>query len=320
MAQTPSAQELLTALQQSTRVIQKLEDRLKTYQEPIAIIGMGCRLPGGADTPEQYWENLRQGVDAITEIPRERWDIDEYYDPDPAAPGKMYVRYGGFIDQVEQFDPLFFGLSPRETLKMDPQHRLLLATSWEAIERAGIAHDTLRNQPVGVFVGMSTGEYAKDLYAQMDDFYTVTGNIPSTASGRLSFLLGLTEPCLAVDTACSSALTAIHLACQSLRNNECNLALAAGVYLNLSPDITALFAKGNVFAPDGHCKTFDAAADGYVRGEGCGVIVLKRLSAALANGDPIVAVIRGSAVNQDGPSSGLTVPNGPSQERVIQQA
>ncbi|MEZ4727510.1 MAG: polyketide synthase [Caldilineaceae bacterium] len=324
MSQLPSAQELLAALQQSTRVIQSLENRLNRYHEPIAIIGIGCRFPGRpgapAHTPEAYWANLRNGADAVSEVIGERWPIEEYYDPDPAKAGKTYTRYGAFIDQVDQFDPRFFGLSPRETIKLDPQHRLLLETAWEAIERAGIAADRLRNTPVGVFVGLWTGEYGKPLISAMDDFYSIIGNVTSTAAGRLSYLLGLTGPALAVDTACSASLVSIHLACQSLRHGECKMALAGGVNLILAPEVTALFCRGSLLAPDGRCKTFDAAANGYVRGEGCGMILLKPLTDALTDNDPIIAVIRGTAINQDGPSSGLTVPNGPSQEGVIRQA
>ncbi|MEZ4868998.1 MAG: type I polyketide synthase [Caldilineaceae bacterium] len=292
-------------------------------QEPLALIGMGCRFPGGIDSPATFWAALGAGQDLITEIPANRWDIHHYYDADPAARGKMYIRHGGFLEQIETFDPHFFGLSPREALKLDPQQRLLLETSWEALENAGIAADQLAGSQTGVFVGICGTDYFQRLLAQGEeeiDAYVASGIAHSTASGRLSFLLGLQGPNLAVDTACSSSLVAVHLACQSLRNAECNLALVGGVNLLLSPEISINHSRARMLAPDGRCKAFDAAANGFIRSEGCGVVVLKRLSDAQAAGDPIWAVIRGSAVNQDGRTSGLTVPNGLSQQSVIRQA
>ena len=292
--------------------------------EPIAIVGMGLRLPGDADSPEKYWELLRNGVDAITQVPPDRWDIDAYYDPDPAQPGKMYTRHGGFVRDVDRFDPAFFGISPREAVSLDPQQRLLLEVSWEALERAGQSPEKLVGSRSGVFVGISTNDYGQ-LFAKMDDpsrldAYVGTGNSLSVAAGRLSYVLGLQGPSMAIDTACSSSLVAIHLACSSLRNRECELALAGGVNLILTPELTINFCRARMLATDGRCKTFDAAADGYVRGEGAGMIVLKRLSDAVAAGDRILAVIRGSAVNQDGRSSGLTVPNGPAQQTLLREA
>lgn len=304
----------------------KLEVTERAKREPIAIIGMGCRLPGGAVNPDAYWDLLVNQRDAITEVPGDRWDVDAYYDPDPDAPGKIYTRYGSFVDGVDRFDPAFFSISPREALTMDPQQRLLLEVTWEALEQANQVPEQLFNSPTGVFVGICTNDYTKVALGggtqggETIDAYFATGNSHSVASGRLSYIFGFTGPSLAVDTACSSSLVSVHLACQSLRLGECNLALAAGVNLLLSPQTTMTFSKAKMMAPDGRCKTFDAAANGYVRGEGCGVIVLKRLSEALADGDNILAVIRGSAVNQDGPSGGLTVPNGPSQEKVLRQA
>ena len=302
--------------------LSQLKSLERALTEPIAIIGMGCRFPG-ANSPQAFWQLLRNGVDAITEVPAERWDIEAYYDPDPDVPSKMSCRYGGFIDQVDQFDAHFFGISPREAATLDPQQRLLLEVSWEALENANLAPDQLVGSQTGVFIGISTSDYSECLLEQdltKIDAYIGTGNSHSVASGRLSYFLGLQGPSLAVDTACSASLVAVHLAMTSLRNGESDLALAGGVNLLLSPETTINFSKARMLAPDGRCKTFDAAADGYVRAEGCGIIVLKRLKDALADGDHILALIRGSAVNQDGRSSGLTVPNGPSQQAVIRQA
>jgi malonyl CoA-acyl carrier protein transacylase len=295
----------------------------KSQKEPLAIVGMACRFPGGANSPEAFWELLCNGVDAISEVPPNRWDINAYYDPDPDAPGKMYARYGGFVNQIEEFDAQFFGISPREALSLDPQQRLLLEVSWEALENAAIEPRTLVGSQTGVFVGMTTNDYLQRLFNRritQIDAYEGTGNIHCVAAGRLSYILGLTGPSMAVDTACSSSLVTVHLALASLRNHECNLALVGGVNLLLAPEFSINLSKARMLAPDGHCKAFDASADGYVRAEGCGMIVLKRLSDAIKDKDRILATIRGSAVNQDGRSSGLTVPNGPSQQRVIRQA
>ncbi|QRK07699.1 SDR family NAD(P)-dependent oxidoreductase [Archangium violaceum] len=291
--------------------------------EPIAIVGMACRLPGGADTPEAFWSLLREGRDAISEIPADRWDVDAWYDADPEAPGKMYVRAGGFLREVDQFDPRFFGISPREAESMDPQQRLMLEVAWEALERAGQDVASLRNTRTGVFVGITTADYARVILQgrpEEVDAWFASGTSLNVVAGRLSYTLGLQGPSMAVDTACSSSLTALHLACQSLRSGESTMALAAGVNLILSPEPMMAVCKARMLAPDGRCKTFDASANGFARAEGCGVLVLKRLSEAQANGDDILAVIRGTAVNQDGPSSGLTVPNGLAQQAVIQQA
>lgn len=305
-------------------VAQQVEPKLGLLKaEPIAVIGMGCRFPGAPD-PEAYWQLLRNGVDAITEVPCDRWDIDAYFDPDPEVAGKMYTRQGGFLSAVDGFDPTFFGIAPREAHSLDPQQRLLLEVTWEALEAANLLPSRLYNSLTGVFIGICTSDYAKRLLGTNDprqiDAYFGTGNALSVAAGRLSYHLGLTGPCLSVDTACSSSLVSVHLACQSLRQRECHLALAGGVNLILSPENTLTFSRARMMSPDGRCKTFDAAANGYGRGEGCGVVVLKRLADAIADGDPILALIRGSAVNQDGPSGGLTVPNGPSQQAVIRQA
>ncbi|WP_233624133.1 type I polyketide synthase, partial [Burkholderia vietnamiensis] len=289
--------------------------------EPIAIVGMSCRFPGAAHDLDAYWQLLNDGVDAISEVPRERWDVDAYYDRDPEAPGRMYCRFGGFLDGVDQFDPAFFRITPREAAAMDPQQRLLLEVSHEALEHAGIPVDGLKGSRTGVFVGITTNDYANlQLRHGGIDGYFFTGNPLNTAAGRISYGLGLQGPSMAIDTACSSSLSAIHTASQNLRSGECDLAIAGGVNLILSPDNSIAVSRTRALAPDGRCKTFDAAADGFVRSEGCGALVLKRLSDALAAGDRVLAVLRGSAVNHDGASSGFTAPNGRAQEAVIRQA
>ncbi|MDM8548424.1 type I polyketide synthase [Desulfobacterales bacterium HSG2] len=302
----------------------RLDETERARTEPIAVIGMGCRFPGGANTPEAFWKLLENGVDAISEVPRDRWDADLYYDPDPDAPGKMYTRMGGFIDGLEGFDGHFFGISPKELKSLDPQQRLLLEVSWEALENAGIPVSSLKGSNTGVFVGILNSDYAKAHLFSGDltkiDAYSVTGMSFSTAGGRISYMYGLKGPNISLDTACSSSLVSVHLACQSLRNGECDMALAGGVNLILTPEVNVGFCKLNALSPDGRCKAFDALADGLSRGEGCGVIVLKRLSDALQNDDPILALIRGSAINQDGRSNGLTAPNGKSQQEVIEKA
>ncbi len=300
----------------------RLSEAEKANREPIAIIGAGVRFPGDVNDLESYWQLLVNGVDAISEIPPDRWDLEMFYDPDPETPGKMYTRKGGFLKHIDQFDPHFFGISPRETISMDPQQRLVLQVGWEALENSGQAPDKLNGSLTGVFMGISNNDYSRLLFDEYKDIdlHYATGNAFSVVPGRFSYFLGLQGPSIAVDTACSSSLVAIHLACQSLRSGESNLALAGGVNLILTPEMNINFSKAKMMAFDDRCKTFDAAADGYVRGEGCAIIVLKRLSDATANHDNILAVIRGSAVNQDGRSSGLTAPNGPSQEAVIRQA
>ena len=318
----------LSPLKRAFIALEEAQSRLAAMQaaarEPIAIIGMGCRVPGGADTPEAFWRLLSDGVDAIDVIPRDRWDIDPLYDPNPDAPGKIATRYGGFIRNIDRFDPVFFGIAPREAQGMDPQQRLLLEVAWEALEHAAQAPDRLERSTTGVYVGVTGSDYTYLQLKTQDetllDSHFASGIAHSVVSGRVSYLLGLQGPSLTIDTACSSSLVAVHLACQALRAGECEMALAAGVNAILSPDLYIAFTRSRMLAPDGRCKTFDAAADGFARAEGCGVIVLKRLSDARAAGDRILAVIRGSAVNQDGPSSGLTAPNGPAQEAVIREA
>ncbi|MDB9425330.1 amino acid adenylation domain-containing protein [Microcystis aeruginosa CS-564/01] len=289
--------------------------------ESIAIIGMGCRFPG-ADNPEAFWQLMGNGVDAIADIPPERWDIERFYDPTPATAKKMYSRQGGFLKNVDQFDPQFFRISPLEANYLDPQQRLLLEVAWEALENAAIVPETLAGSQSGVFIGISDVDYHRLAYQSPANLtaYVGTGNSTSIAANRLSYIFDLRGPSLAVDTACSSSLVAVHLACQSLQNQESNLCLVGGVNLILSPETTVVFSQARMMAPDSRCKTFDAKADGYVRSEGCGVVVLKRLRDAIQDGDRVLAVIEGSAVNQDGLSNGLTAPNGPAQQAVIRQA
>ena len=290
--------------------------------EPIAIVGIGCRFPGGANDPASYWARLSEGFDAITEVPADRWDVDAFFDPNPDAPGKMSTRFGGFIEDVLGFDAAFFGVSAREAASIDPQHRLFLEVAWQALEDAGCLAEAVRGARAGVYVGITTDDYAQlQLEARAGaDIYTGTGVTKSAAAGRLSYLLGLNGPSMAVDTACSSSLVATHLACSSLRAEQADIAIAGGVNVLLSPNGTIQLSRLRAMAADGRCKTFDAAADGFVRAEGCGVVVLKRLADALADGDRIHALIRGSAVNHGGGSSGLTVPSGPAQEAVINAA
>jgi pimaricinolide synthase PimS1 len=291
-------------------------------RDGIAILSLGCRIPGGVNDPEAFWTLLKDGVDAITEIPGNRWDVDRYYSADPEVPGTIQTRHGGFIDNIDLFDPGFFGISPREATHLDPQQRLLLEVCWEVLERAGIPPSSLEGSQTGVFVGISTNDYLHRLNRTPDriDAYLGTGNALSVAANRLSFFLGLEGPSLAIDTACSSSLVALHQACMSLRSGESDLAIGGGVNLLLDPTVSINHSRARMLAPDGRCKAFAAEADGFVRSEGCGLVLLKRLSDAVRDGDRIMAVIRGSAVNQDGRTSGLTVPNGPAQERVIRRA
>lgn len=287
--------------------------------EPIAIVAVSCRFPGAPD-PEAFWELLSSGVDAIREVPEDRFDIDEFYDPDPETPGKTYTRFGGFLDEIDGFDPEFFGISPREAVWIEPQQRLMLETVWEGLERAGYAPGALRGSRTGVFAGVAANEYAHLLSAEPIDKiepYFITGNALNAIAGRVAFALGLEGPAVAVDTACSSALVAVHQACQALHAGDCDLALAGGVNVLLSPVTVIAASRARMLSPVGRCKTFDASADGYVRSEGCGILVLKRRSDAERDGDRVLAVIPGSAVNSDGASSGLTVPNGGAQQRLI---
>ena len=294
-----------------------------TEPQGFAVLGYAVRFPGAADADE-FWNLLTDGRDAVSEVPPDRWDVDEFFDPDPDALGKMVARRAGFLDDFAGFDASFFGVSAREAMFMDPQHRLMLETAWTAVEHAGIAPSALAGTQTGVFMGLSTHEFLGMLIAHTSlediDIYSGTGTSPAAAAGRISFRMGLQGPAVAVDTACSSSLVAVHQACQALEVGDCDVALVGGVNLILTPVPMINFSRARMLAPDGRCKTFDAAADGYVRGEGCGVVVLKRMGDAIRDGEPIRAVIRGSAVNQDGASGGLTVPNGVAQQQVIAQA
>ncbi|HEU4363324.1 MAG TPA: SDR family NAD(P)-dependent oxidoreductase, partial [Mycobacterium sp.] len=289
--------------------------------EPIAIVGIGCRFPG-ADGPAAFWGLLSSGADATGDVPADRWDVDAFYDPDPAVPGTAVTRRGGFLNRIDSFDYQFFGISPRESAQMDPQQRLLLEVAWEALEDAGQVPERLAGSRTGVFVGISTNDYGslRQGQPQLIDAYSGTGNALSIAANRLSYVFDFHGPSMAIDTACSSSLVAVDLACRSLRDGECGLALAGGVNIILSPALAINFSKARLMAPDGHCKTFAADADGYVRGEGAGVVVIKPLSRALADNDPIYAVIRGTATNSDGRTNGLIAPSERAQEAVLAAA
>ena len=297
--------------------------RAAAPSEPIAIIGFGCRFPGGVTDGDSFWSLLAGGVDAIGEVPADRWDRDALFNANPAVPGRMTVRHGGFLSEIDRFDAGFFEIAPREAESMDPQQRLLLEVAYEAMEDAGQVPDARAGSDVGVFVGICNGDYGQLLRSrplENIDTYMSTGTSFAVAGGRISYVFGFEGPNVAVDTACSASLVAVHLACQSLKNDESSLAIAGGVNVILSPEVSINFSRANMLAPDGRCKAFDAAADGYGRSEGCGLVVLKRLSDAIAQGDRILGVIRGSAINQDGRSNGLTAPNGRAQQRVIRRA
>jgi phthiocerol/phenolphthiocerol synthesis type-I polyketide synthase B len=324
---TPDRRAIIAdALHKIDELSARLEIAEKGDTEPIAVVGMGCRLPGGVNNPAEYWQFLHDGGSGVVRVPADRWDADAYYSDDYSVPGTICNREGGFLThwQPAEFDAEFFGISPREAAAIDPQQRLLLEVAWEALENAGITPPQIRRTQTAVFVGLTANDYASRLAATLRreefDQYIPFGNASNFAAGRLSYFLGLQGPAVVVDTACSSSLVAIHLACQSLRRRESDNALAAGVNLLLRPENNIACSRAGMLAPDGLCKTFDAAADGYVRSEGCGVVVLKRLSDAQRDGDRIWALVRGSAVNQDGASSGQTVPNGPAQQALLRQA
>ncbi|SNS94794.1 MULTISPECIES: type I polyketide synthase [unclassified Azospirillum] len=320
-----SSPDQATALRAALVAVRDMKGRLRARErEPIAIVGIGCRFPGGGDGPYGYWRMLCDGVDAVAPIPSDRFDMDAVYDPDPSVPGKSYCRQAALLPEVRGFDAGFFNISPREAVTMDPQQRLLLEVAWEALEHAGIAADRLAGSRTGLFIGTMNQDYDRLVRASADpadlDAYVGTGTGTSFLAGRLSYVLGVTGPAMAVDTACSSSALAVHLACQSLRGGECDLALAGAANLILVPDTFITMARLKALAADGRCKTFDASADGYGRGEGAGMVALKRLSDARAAGDRIIAVIAGSAVNHGGAAAGLTVPSGSAQQAVIRAA
>ena len=316
---TVRLQRAVSAIKNLRQKVAQLEGAQK---KPVAIIGMGCRFPS-SNNPKEFWDMLCAGENAVRVVPDERWEIDKFYDVTPQIAGKMYTRHGGFLDDINSFDGSFFGISPRESALLDPQQKLLMEVTWEALEYAGLNPEKLDGSQTGVFIGIAEGEYLQHLHEENKnsfDIYSLTGTASSVACGRLSYFLGLHGPSLAIDTACSSSLVAIHLAINSLRNGECALALAGGVNVLFTPHNSIAFCQAKALSPDGLCKSFDDSANGYTRSEGCGIVVLKLLDDALRDEDNILAVIRGSAVNQDGKTNGLTAPNGLSQQKVIRKA
>src|SRR5437762_7026880 len=293
-------------------------------KERIAIIGVGCRFPGGVSSKDSLWKLLVEGREGIVQVPSDRWNVERYYDPEPGVAGKSIALRGGFIDAIDQFVPQFFGISPREAPYVDPQHRLLLETAWEAIEDAGLVLDFDRGTDLGVFVGISHNDYQGIQSTSFDHFsigpYTPTGSAHSIAANRISYCLNLRGPSVAMDTACSSALTAVHAACEYIRTGRGDTALAGGVTVMITPGGFIGFSQASMLSPDGKCKAFDASANGFVRGEGAGMLLLKRLSQAIADGDPIHGVIIGTALNQDGHTNGISLPSAKAQARLVRDA
>src|SRR6186713_1242020 len=293
-------------------------------KDRIAIIGIGCRFPGGINHPDALWKLLVEGREGVVEVPSDRWNVERYYDREAGLPGKSMVRRGGFIDDIDQFDPQFFGISPREAPYVDPQHRLLLETAWEAIEDAGIVLDFERGTDLGVFVGISHNDYQGIQSTAFDHSgisqHTPTGSAHSIAANRISYCLNLRGPSVAMDTACSSALTAVHAACEHIWAGRGDVALAGGVTVMISPGGFIGFSQAAMLSPEGRCAAFDASASGFVRGEGAGMVLLKRLSQAIADGDPIQGVILGTSINQDGHTNGISLPSPDAQARLIEDA
>ncbi|MCW8219661.1 beta-ketoacyl synthase N-terminal-like domain-containing protein, partial [Streptomyces griseolus] len=314
------------ALKRAYLTMERLQRQVDAYErarsEPIAIVGTGCRFPGGVTDAESYWRMLADGVDAVGDIPGTRWDHEAFYDEEAGRPGKIYTRAGAFLDDIESFDHDFFGISKREALAMDPHQRLSLQVCWEALENAGRAPSGLAGSRTGVFMGAASWDYITAQIRHPDDVsaYSSSGAAPSFVPARIAYLLDLRGPNLTIDTACSSSLLAVHQASQSLRLGECDMALAGGVNVVLSPMLMISQSQFGSVSRKGRAMAFSDSADGYVRGEGCGVVVLKRLSDAQRDGDRVLAVVRGGAVNQDGRSAGITAPNGAAQREVFRSA